>query len=166
MRQSFANWYASPMGTIRMHKCNLLIAFAWVVHCASWFLPVLKISGAKSIRGWIAFRAALSVIWPYEDLHFDTWYYATLSTFSAVTTLLFVIGSPWVVCCGSRSVRKASALVAALAFIINSHWYILFGSDRKDLSSGYFLWWASFGLLSFGLFRCIKPAQESMSSET
>ena len=77
-----------------------------------------------------------------------------LSTMSAVATLLFILGSVWVVWLGSRAVRRVSAWVAASAFVINAHWcvFVFLGADPKDLKIGYFLWWFSFLLLAIGLF--------------
>ena len=90
---------------------------------------------------------------------------AGLSTLSAATTLLFIVGSPLVVWRGSRSVQKTSAWVAAAAFVVNSHWYVLFGSDRKGLSIGYFFWWVSFGLLAVGLFGLSKEFTAILMSD-
>lgn len=134
-----------------------MIASAWLIHAVSWLLPVVKLGGSHSgllgpLRGWIAFRAALSPVWPYENIRIDAWYHAALSVASAVTTVLFIAGSPWIVGRGSRSARKPYGWVASAGFILNSHWYISFGSDREALSAGYFLWWFSFGLLAIGLF--------------
>ena len=145
------------MAINRLRNPNLVIVSAWLAHAVSWFLPVVKLGGSHSglfgpLRGWIAFRAALSPVWPYEDMHIETWYYSALSVASAITTILFIIGSPWVVRRGSWSALKAYGWVATGAFILNSHWYISFGSDREGLSAGYFLWWLSFGLLAIGLF--------------
>ena len=151
LRQRPAHWYAFvTMLDGKLAKPHLVIACAWMLHAISWFLPVIKPGGLFTARGWFAFLVALSSIW--DSGHFDAWYYVALSAISAVTTLLFVVGSPWVVWRGSRSACNASAWVATVAFVVNSHWYVLSGSDRKDLSIGYFLWWLSFSLLAIGLF--------------
>jgi hypothetical protein len=89
-------------------------------------------------------------VWPYEG--FKSGDYPVLSAISAVTTPLFIFGSLWVVSRGSSTLRRASAWVATFAFIVNAHWYVLFGSDRKDLRIGYFLWWFSFLFVGLGLF--------------
>lgn len=146
----------SPMRLAHSRRAYLIVVCAWLVHSISWFLPVIKLDGKhgaayEPLRGWIAFRAALSPVLPYGDLHVDTWYHVVFSTLSAVTTLLFVLGSPWVAWFGSRRLQTACAFVAASAFIFNSYWYVLFHSD-KALSIGYFLWLLSFALLSAGLF--------------
>ncbi|MCI0347903.1 MAG: hypothetical protein L0Z53_00625 [Acidobacteriales bacterium] len=137
-----------------MTKAHVLISGAWVIHATAWFLPVVKrgVSLPEGLPGWEAFRVASCAVWPCEGMNFDSWYGAVLSTISAVTTLLFVLGSPWVLLYGSRSLQRASAWLAATAFIINAHWYLIFGSDRSDLRIGYFLWWLSFMLLALGLF--------------
>ena len=134
-----------------------MVASAWLIHALSWFIPVVKLGGAHSdifspIRGWVAFRVALSPVLPYGGMHTDAWYYSALSVISAATTFLFIVGSPLVAWSGLQRFRRVSAWIATLAFTVNSHWYFLFGSDRKALSVGYFLWWLSFGLLATGLF--------------
>lgn len=142
-----------------LRRANRLIACAWVIHAVSWFLPVVRVGSYGSVRGWTAFSVAMAAVWPSAGVHAEKWYYAVISTLSAVistlsavTTVLFVLGSPWVVWRGSRSVQNSSAWAAAIAFVFNAHWYVLFGTDRKDLSIGYFLWWLSFSLLAIGLF--------------
>ncbi|MGO9841442.1 MAG: hypothetical protein ACLPZF_09640, partial [Candidatus Acidiferrales bacterium] len=52
----------------------------------------------------------------------------------------------------SRSLRRGFAWAAAAAFIFNAHWIVIFGSERSELTTGYFLWWCSFLLLAIGLF--------------
>jgi len=137
-----------------MKRPHLLILGAWLVHAAAWFLPVVKdgVTLPEGLPGWQAFRVAFAVVWPYESVNFDTWYTAALATASAVTTLLFIFGSPWVVWRGSPSLSRACAWVAVAAFVLNAHWYVLFWSDRSDLRIGYYLWWLSFAFLAIGLF--------------
>lgn len=138
-----------------MRKVNFLIPCAWLVHAAAWFLPVVKegVVFPQGLPGWQAFRVASCAVWPYEGMGIDGWYNVVLSTASAATTLLFVLGSVWVVWAGSRAVRRASAWSAAFAFVINAHWFLRFGSDRLELKIGYFLWWLSFLFLAAGLLQ-------------
>ena len=91
-------------------------------------------------------------MWPYQGFKIDEWYHAVLSTISAATTPLFILGSVWVVWRGSSTLRRGAAWIATSVFIVNAHWYVLFGSDRKDLRIGYFLWWFSFLFIGLGLF--------------
>jgi hypothetical protein len=137
-----------------MRRAHLLILVAWLLHAAAWFLPVVKDMATFPSRlpGWEAFRVASGTVWPYEGVHFASAFFAVLATLSAVATVLFIFGSPWVVLRGSHSLRLAFAWAAATAFIVNAHWCVLFGSDRSDLRIGYFLWWFSFLLLAIGLF--------------
>jgi len=142
-----------------MKRPYLLISGAWLLHAAAWLLPVVK-HGTKlteGLPGWEAFRVASSAIWPMQDVNYDTWYNAVLGTISAVTTVLFVSSSPWIVLRGSRSLWRVSAWAAAVTFVVNAHWYVLFGSDRSDLRIGYFLWWLSFIVLAVGLFDLAGP---------
>ncbi len=137
-----------------MRRPYLLISSAWLLHAIAWFLPVVKgeVTFPHGLPGWQAFRVAAGPVWPYESFTTDEWYYAVLSVISAATTPLFILGSVWVVSRGACTLRRASAWVATSAFIVNAHWYVLFGSDRKDLRIGYFLWWFSFLFLALGLF--------------
>ena len=76
-----------------------------------------------------------------------------LSTISAVTTPLFILGSVWVVLRGTRALRRTSAWIATFAFVVNAQWYALFSLDRQGLRIGFFLWWFSFLLMALGLFK-------------
>jgi hypothetical protein len=135
---------------LKMRRQQALVFTAWLVHVVAWFLPVVKggVTLPQGLPGWQAFRVAACAVWPYEGLTTD---YAVLCVISAATTLVFIPGSVWVVLSGSHALRRASALVAISAFVVNAHWYVLFGSDRKDLRIGYFLWWFSFLLMALGL---------------
>lgn len=137
-----------------MRRPHLLISGAWLLHAVAWFLPVVKgeVTFPHGLPGWQAFRVAADRVWPYERIRTDEWYHAVLPVISAVTTLLFIFGSVWVVLRGSSTLRRASAWVATAAFIFNAHWYVFFGSDRKELRIGYFLWWFSFLFVGLGLF--------------
>ena len=146
-----------------MKKVHLLIAVAFLVHGVAWFLPVAKegVTFPDGLPGWQAFRAAACAVWPYDGFEIDKWYNVALSTISAATTILFVLGSGWVVAFGSRRLRRASAWIAALAFVVNAHWVVRLGSDRMDLRVGYFFWWFSFVLMALGLFRMSRRTGDS-----
>ena len=140
----------------KMKRSSFLITGAWVLQGTAWFLPVVTSIGGGSIDpiyGPGAFLLASSAAWP-GTTSLGTWYDTVLATFSSVTTLLFIIGSPWVALRGSRSIRRASAGGAALAFVINAHWYVLRtpGGWVSGLGMGYLLWWCSFLILAIGLF--------------
>jgi hypothetical protein len=131
-----------------MKKVYLLIAAALFVHAVAWLLPVVKegVTLPDGLPGWQAFEMAAFEV---NKGRIDPWYLVVLSTTSAVTTILFVLGAGWVVAIRSRRLRRASAWIAACAFVINAHWVL---SVRWSLRVGYFLWWASFLLLAVGLF--------------
>jgi hypothetical protein len=133
---------------------QLLIWAAWLLHLAAWFLPVVKegVTLPEGLPGWQAFRVAASPVWPLPDVTVDAWYKTVLFAISAVTTLLFIPGSVWTMCSGSRTLRQVSPWIATFAFVVNAHWYVLYGSARNDLRIGYFVWWLSFLLLAVGLF--------------
>jgi hypothetical protein len=137
---------------IKIRRPDLLIAGAWLLNGAAWFLPVVKgVAGGEinPITGWQAFLMASSAV----GGSLGTWYDAVLATLSVVTTLFFIV-SLWVVLRGSHSLRRACAWVAAAAFLFNAHWYVRLSPNSlvSDLGIGYFLWWWSFVLLAIGLF--------------
>jgi len=139
-----------------MRTPHLLISVAWLLNGAAWFLPVVTAVGGGEIgppiTGVGAFAMAASSVWPSQFL--GTGYEAVLSTLSVLTTLFFIVGSPWAALRGTRSLRRMSAWVAAAAFLFNAHWYIRLRPDRwiSNLGVGYFLWWLSFAVLAIGLF--------------
>lgn len=136
-----------------MKNPRLLISTAWLLHLIAWLLPTVSATTYSGrLIGWRAFRLAACEIWPCKGLEFDAWYYAVLATVSVFTTVLFILGSPWVVLRGSRSLRKSSAWVAFGAFIFNAHWIVIFGSEWFDLTIGYYCWWLSFLVLATGMF--------------
>jgi hypothetical protein len=139
-----------------MTKRYVVIATAWLLHAASWFLPAIKgFLGSRldhGIRGWEVFLAQTCALRPCGAESADPWYGTAISAAGVVTTVLFVLVSPWIVWRASRRVRLAAAFVATAAFVVNSQWYVFYVPDRSDLGVGYFLWCSSFGLLAIGLF--------------
>jgi hypothetical protein len=137
-----------------MRKSNLFILVAWALHVTSWFLPAAKAPDFSVIvPGWKAFRLAACGVLPCEGIEFQSRIYAVLATISVITTLLFMVYSPWLVLRGTRTMQRASAWFVGAAFVFNSHWIVIFGAQGAFLMSGYFLWWLSFLLLAIGLFR-------------
>lgn len=139
-----------------MTKQYVVIATAWVLHVASWFLPAIKgflgSSLDHGIPGWDVFLGATCSLLPCADQSADPWYGKALAAAGVVTTVLFVFGSPWIVWRASRRLRRVAASVATVAFFVNSQWYVFYVPVRSDLGAGYFFWCSSFGLLAIGLF--------------
>jgi hypothetical protein len=134
----------------------LVIATAWLLHAASWFLPAVKgFLGSRldhSIPGWAVFLSQTCALRPCGVPSADPWYGTAISVAGVITTLLFVLASPWIVWRASRKLRYAAGFVATAAFIVNCQWYVFYVPERSDLGIGYFLWCSSFGLLAIGLF--------------
>jgi hypothetical protein len=146
-----------------MRRSRLLIWVAWLFHAAAWFLPVHKdgVTFPHGLPGWEAFSVA--ALAAHNGLNAPNWWFAVLSTMSAATTPLFIIGSIWVVARGSSALRRTSAWIAASAFLLNAQWCIY--PMRKDLRIGYFLWWFSFLLLAIGLFDLSKRREQPIASK-
>lgn len=134
-----------------MRRPYLLIALAWLLNASAWFLPaVTGLDGGRigpSIKGFEAFVMALCVVRPDNFVNFGVGY-SLLAILSVLTSLLFVLASPWVMLRGTRTIRRFSAWAAAVAFVLNTHW------NRWELSLGigYFFWWFSFAVVAVGLF--------------
>jgi hypothetical protein len=146
-----------------MRKPQLLLASAWLIHVVAWCVQVIKgvVTLPNGLPGWEAFTVAACAALPCRDTHYEYWYIAVLAGLSALNTILFILGSPWVIWRGSPFLRRASGWIAAVSFALNTHWFILFGKDRYDLRAGYYLWLLSFLVLSLGFFdlaRESKPA--------
>jgi hypothetical protein len=151
-----------------MTKRYLVIASAWLMQAASWFLPAIKgFLGSKldhGIPGWQVFLAETCALRPCADASADPWYGTAISAAGVVTTVLFVLASPWIVCRASRKLRQVAALIATAAFMINCQWYVFYVPDRSDLGLGYFLWCSSFGLLAIGLFILAGSSNSGLES--
>jgi len=147
-----------------MTKRHLVIATAWLLQAASWFLPAINgFLGSKldqGIRGWEVFLAATCALRPCGTESADPWYGTALAAAGAVTTVLFVLASPWIVWRASPKLRRAAAFVAGAAFVVNSQWYVFYVPDRSDLGVGYFLWCSSFSLLAIGFFFLARSNNE------
>jgi hypothetical protein len=142
------------MDAFAAKRISLLVLTAWVLHVAAWFLTAVKAQDIRgAIVGWKAFRLAACGVWPCEGVEFQGMIYSVLATISVLTTLFFILCSPWVVLRVSRTVQKIAAWFAAAAFVFNAHWIVIFGDQRSLLGIGYILWWLSFLLLAIGLFR-------------
>lgn len=139
-----------------MTKRYVVIATAWLLHVASWILPAIKgFLGSRldrGIPGWSVFWGATCALLPCGTTSADPWYGRTIAAAGAVTTVLFVFASPWIVWRGSRKLRRGAALVSGVAFVVNSQWYVFYVPVRSDLGIGYFLRCSSFALLAIGLF--------------
>ena len=121
-----------------------MIVSARLIHAVSWFLPVVRLDIFGPIRGWTAFGLALSPILQGGD-RTDKWYNLVLPVVSAVTTFLFIVGSPLVVWRALQSVQKGLVYGSRLShFLVNSHWYILlpgFLQERAQCRVDFFFRW-------------------------
>lgn len=137
-----------------MRRPQFLILAAWLLNGAAWCLPVVTsvAGGAISpITGVWAFLIAARTAWPDNAGYYLD---ALLAALSVLTTVFFIVVSPWAILRGTRSLRRLSAWVAAGAFLFNTHWYIRLTPNGwiSGLGIGYFLWWLSFAVLAIGLF--------------
>jgi hypothetical protein len=66
-----------------------------------------------------------------------------------------MIALAWSTSRGSPRLYRVGTGAALAAFIVNAHWFVLM-DDRADLRPGYFLWWFSFLVVGYSLFRLSK----------
>jgi len=146
-----------------MRRPNLFILAAWTCHLISWFLSTANAPDFHVIvPGWKAFRLAACGLWPCKGIEFQGMIFAVLAATSVITTLFFILCSPWAVLRGTRTVQKSLAWFASAAFVFNSHWIVMFWAQGALLMTGYFLWWLSFLLLAIGLFRTLKVEKKEL----
>ncbi len=92
--------------TNTMTKRYLVIAAAWSLHTASWFLPAIKgFLGSRldhGIPGWSVFLSQTCALRPCGVASADPWYGTAISAAGVLTTVLLVLASPWIVWRASR----------------------------------------------------------------
>jgi len=152
-----------------MTKRYYVIATAWLLQTASWFLPAIKgFLGSRldhGIPGWQVFLSQTCALRSCGADSADPWYGTAISAAGVVTTLLFVLASPWIVWRASRRTRRTAGFLAGVAFVVNSQWYLFYVPVRSDLGVGYFLWCSSFCLLAIGLFILAGSKNELESGQ-
>jgi hypothetical protein len=150
-----------------MPRPGRVVGAAWLINAIAWFIPVHKygVRLPKGVPGWEAFRLAVSPIWPYDGSgSWDPWYGAALVVASGLTNLLMV---------GSLLIffQRARPRILLIVFawttigaaMVNAQW--VFDKDWTDLRLGYYLWWASFMLLSVGALRMARAQQGKSGRE-
>lgn len=128
---------------------RVTLVAAVVAHVLGWALPAVY-----NERGWRAFRAALSPLWPYEGIHLDPGLRLVLAVASGLTNALFVVLVAVLLLRGAHA--KAVLWASAAAAILNLHWPITMGAERRLLEIGYFVWVASFALLALAAFLALR----------
>ena len=135
-----------------MNGSRLTLLAALVANGLGWVLPVVY-----DDRGWRAFRAALSPLWPYEGFRIEPGLLLVLSVASALTHLLFIVLAIVLVV---REGRARTVLWAAAgATLLNLHWPISMGDERRLLEAGYFVWVCSFVLLALAAFLTLRTSR-------
>jgi hypothetical protein len=120
---------------------------------ASWFLPV----GAE-VPGWMAFRYAMSPLWPYGDTSPADVEDAIPQVASALTNVVFPI---MFVMAMRGTVRRPSLFfrVAIICFVANLYWFVQLWRDGslRDLLIGYYVWVLGFALMMIIGWRLMRP---------
>lgn len=152
-----------------MKRPYLLVSGAWLIHAVSWFLPAaLGIRQGQintGLAGWEAFLVTATAILPDRGRPFEVSFRMLLLISSVLSTVLFVLASPWIVWRGSRRWLYSAAWIAVAGFIVNAQWYVISLADKQSgLGIGYFLWWFSFAVLAVGLFDLARQSEPGVST--
>lgn len=122
-----------------------MMGAAAAAFAASWFLPALD-----DVRGWEAFRYALSPLVPFRELG-TLGDHSVPAVLSALTNVVFLV---LVVLWFTRQkIRPGLFVRIALAcFLIDLYWLVQAwrDNDLASLRTGYFLWLGAFALLLAG----------------
>ncbi len=138
---------------------QILVIAAWLIHVAAWVSPVMKggVTLATGLPGWEAFMVATKAC--FSTTAETAWYLRPLCGLSSVSTIFFVLISPWILGRGSAYLRRISAWSCVFDFVVNTHWIFILGADRADLRVGYYLWWVSFAVLAAAFFELAKQPE-------
>jgi hypothetical protein len=109
---------------------------------ASWFLPVIE-----EVRGWEAFRFALSPLVPFRQFG-SLGEHAVPGVLSALTNFMFVL--LFVLWLTGQMFRPGLFVRIAIAcFVLDLYWIVQAwrDGDLESLRIGYYLWLAAFAML-------------------
>jgi hypothetical protein len=127
----------------RPDSIRILCWLAAACFLASWFLPVLS-----AVPGWMAFRYALSPLWPYGEASTQGAEDSIPQVASALTNVAFVMMFIMVL---SQKVLRPSLFFrfTIIFFVIDLYWFVQFWRDGSlgDLWVGYYIWLAAFALM-------------------
>jgi hypothetical protein len=124
---------------------------------AGWFLPA-----AAEVPGWMAFRYALSPLWPYGSSEPQGGEDVAPQVLSALTNVVFVVMLAQLIV---GKVRRPGLFfrVAIACFVMNLYWFVQMLRDGSvhELWIGYYVWMVAFALLvlvGWMLVRMARPA--------
>jgi hypothetical protein len=134
-----------------MRYVLLLAATCFV---ASWFLTAVP-----EVPGWMAFRYALSPLWPYGEASAQGAEEIVPQVASALTNVAFVIMFAMILC---RKVRRPGLFfrVTIICFVMNLYWFVQFARDGSldDLRIGYYVWLAAFALMMLRAWKLMRTS--------
>ena len=129
-----------------------LIAIA--SYAVSWFVPVHRGGariGAGELPGWQAFRLCLSTASEIPTASLTRLPVALIVTANALTNFWF-LGAVFVLLRRPGVPHPVAKWGLLVSVVLNLFWFVL-GSDRGDLLPGYYLWVASFAMLTVAAFN-------------
>ncbi len=139
----------------RPDPVRTLCCVAAACFLASWFLPALA-----EVPGWMAFRYALSPLWPYGEPNNQGAEDSIPQVASALTNAAFVVTFIMVM---SRKVRRPALFFrfTIIFFVIDLYWFVMFMRDGSlhDLRIGYYVWLVAFALMVLIGWMLMRPTR-------
>jgi hypothetical protein len=127
----------------RPDRIRTLCWLAAACFLASWFLPA-----ASEVPGWMAFRYALSPLWPYGTASNQGAEDAIPQVASALTNVAFAVMFAMVMW---QKVRRPSLFFrfTIIFLVVDLYWLVMFARDGSldSLWVGYYVWLVAFALM-------------------
>ena len=136
-----ARYSVAAMGSVSPSIRNLAW-FAAACFLAGWLLPA-----ASEVPGWMAFRYALSPLWPYKGSTADGFEDAVPQVLSALTNIVFIV--MFVLLIANKVARPSLYFRVAIACcLLDLYWFVQLLRDGtvSDLRVGYYVWLAAFAI--------------------
>jgi hypothetical protein len=131
-----------------MNRSPVFTVIGWGIFALAFLLPVHRDGATLAdgvLPGWEALSAAIGGG------------AGTFGILSALTNLL-MLSSLVLLKTPSRKATLVLFVVVTAATVLNRWWFVA-AEERGDLMIGYYLWWASFGVVAGGLLaHVLHPA--------
>lgn len=147
-----------------MNRVSMLVAIASLSYAVSWFLPTTTFS-IGDLPGWEALKISFAPIWDGWDGSDYSWLRYMPLILSGMTNGWFVF-SVLALAIWSAIPRRLVFWGLLLSALVNSVWFTV--TDSGDLfwtvlRIGYYLWYASFLMLTFAAHWSLQLQADSGS---
>ena len=121
-----------------MRLWQVPIAIGWLCYLASFFLPAFDLPHSSDpFIGWDAMCEALGAGMAFHV--------------SSALTNLAMICTLHIFWARAQGLSKGLLSLMVVATVLNLWWYVGYPEDRHGFMISYYLWWASFAMVTTGL---------------